>query len=174
MNAPAIFQKIFQLFNWGNCDRGQRSHAHPQWKKNHLDQLGNRRAEWRQREENAEWRNPCFWWAKMRSSDALLHVMLCHLSLREDSPRRDITDLQTLGEAAAFPAVSLFLFMGLGLPGVWESGTGWLLFCMQQWGLFQHPKARQQGDLSWKVHSSCPDYKGWEGILSHQGGQRTC
>lgn len=64
----------------------------------------------------------------MRSSNALLCVVLCHLSLRKDSLIIDITDCRAQELAAAFPAISLFLFMGLGLPGLQESGTGWLYF----------------------------------------------
>lgn len=105
----------FKLFTWGSCDRSQRNCTHPQRKqkkKKNLAQMGNRRAEQLQREENAE-QNPCFWWAKTRTSHAQLCITVCQLSLREDSPRRDFTDCRCWEPAAVFPTASPFLFMGL-------------------------------------------------------------
>lgn len=100
-------------FTWGSCDRRQRNCTYPQSKEKSLAQLGNRRAEQLQREENAEEKNPCFWWTKTRTSNAQLCITVCYLSLREYSPRRYFTDCRLWEPAAVLPTVSPFLFMGL-------------------------------------------------------------
>lgn len=135
MDSPAIFLKNMQAGQkgmrgqlWapqeplssssslGAAVTGARGTAHihreSKKKKKNLAQMGNRRAEQLQREENAE-QNPCFWWAKTRTSHAQLCITVCQLSLREDSPRRDFTDCRCWEPAAVFPTASPFLFMGL-------------------------------------------------------------
>ena len=107
----------FKLFTWGNCVGGGELCTSTVEKKS-LDQLGSRRAEWQQREVNVEQRNLCFWWAKMRSSNALL----CVVSPKHQGrlSKKSYYWLQTLGAGSSFPSSLSIPICGPRAP--WDLG----------------------------------------------------
>lgn len=132
MDSPAIFLKNFQAAQRGKTRQlwapyepfsssssleasvtGARGAAHiHRERKIKSSSAGKLKGRTAAEKENAEQKDPCFWWAKVRTSNAWLCTMVCPLSLR-DSPRRDFTGCRCWDPAAVFPKVSPFLLMGL-------------------------------------------------------------
>jgi len=99
-----------------------------QWNKS-LDQLGNRQDSWGEKKMLSKETQVSYVLLPRRDYLMRYHV-LCYLNLEEVCIRRDSTDWKAWGSAVASPDIFLFLFMGLGLLGLWEHGTSFLLIYM--------------------------------------------